>query len=268
MKSSSQSRPGRFFIFQNDHLLLLKKNNALPSHTDHATITPHILRHLSLGCWDDTDYCCTEISPEAVISDHLDRLPLKQALSLLSHDLYGLAVKAHAIMHWDKNHPFCSRCGAVTARPTQAFERVCTACGLRFFPRISPAIIVLIKKEDQLLMARSPHFPPGAYSLIAGFVDPGESIEEAVHREVLEEVGLTIKNLSYWGSQPWPFPDSLMLAFTADYASGEIIMEQDEIEDAGWYPYDQLPGLPSSTLSISMKLIEDFICQTKRKTAC
>ena len=108
-------------------------------------------------------------------------------------------------------------------------------------------------------MARSPHFPPGVYGLIAGFVDVGENIEEAVHREVKEEVGLQIKNLLYYGSQPWPFPDSLMLAFTADYASGEIVMDQDEIEDAGWYRHDNLPGLPSVALSIAMKLIDDFV---------
>lgn len=108
-------------------------------------------------------------------------------------------------------------------------------------------------------MARSPHFAPGVYGLIAGFVDPGENIEEAVHREVKEEVGLKIKNLVYYGSQPWPFPDSLMLAFTADYESGEIVMEPGEIEAAGWYKYNNLPGLPSSTLSIGMKLIMDFV---------
>ena len=120
-------------------------------------------------------------------------------------------------------------------------------------------MIVLIHQDDHLLMARSAHFPPGVYGLIAGFVEAGESIEEAVHREVKEEVGLTIKSLVYCGSQPWPFPDSLMMAFTADYEAGEITMDQVEIEDAGWYKYDKLPGLPSMALSIAMKLIDDFV---------
>lgn len=132
-------------------------------------------------------------------------------------------------------------------------------CHLSFFPRISPSIIVLIKKADHLLMARSPHFLPGVYGLIAGFIDAGESIEEAVHREVKEEVGLKIKNLSYFGSQQWPFPDSLMIAFTADYCSGDITINPDEIEEAGWYKYNNLPGRPQTSVSIASKLIDNFI---------
>ncbi len=264
MGSPLQQRQACWFVFQNDNLLLLKKDNALPGDMAYAAMAPYFLRHLNLGWFNSIECYCAEIDQETSIPDTMHVLPLRQALSLFSNDGYGLAVKAWSVINWDKNHQFCSRCGCVTARnhdthQAKGFERVCTSCGLSFFPRISPSIIVLIKKSDHLLMARSPHFPQGVYGLIAGFVDAGESIEEAVHREVREEVGLQIKNLLYYGSQPWPFPDSLMLAFTADYASGEIVMDQDEIEDAGWYRHDNLPGLPSVALSIAMKLIDDFV---------
>jgi len=264
MGSPLQQRQSCWFVFQNNNLLLLKNNNALPSDTAYASMMPHFSRRFNLGWLNNIEYHCAEIGHKMSVPDAMHAIPLRQALSLFSNDGYGLAVKAWSVINWDKNHQFCSRCGCVTAlghgmHQAKAFERVCTSCGLSFFPRISPSIIVLIKRDDQLLMARSPHFPAGVYGLIAGFVDVGESIEEAVHREVIEEVGLQIKNLLYYGSQPWPFPDSLMLAFTADYASGEIVMDRDEIEDAGWYRHDNLPGLPSVALSIAMKLINDFI---------
>jgi NAD+ diphosphatase len=124
----------------------------------------------------------------------------------------------------------------------------------------------LIHRDDQILMARSPHFPPGVYGLIAGFVEAGESVEEAVHREVKEEVGLAIKNLRYFGSQAWPFPDSLMIGFFAEYESGDLLIDHSEIEEAGWYHYDQLPGHPSVTISIAYKLIKAFIAEKKGTT--
>lgn len=251
-----------WFIFQNDDLLLLKSNNALLNDMQSALVAPHFLRQFKLGCVDNIDYYCAELANDIPLPETLHAIPLRQALSLFISDGYGLAVKAWSVINWDKNHQFCSRCGGVTVHQAKAFERLCVLCGLSFFPRISPSIIVLIKRDDHILMARSPHFPQGIYGLIAGFVDAGETIEEAVHREVKEEVGLQIKNLVYWGSQPWPFPDSLMLAFTADYASGEIIMDPHEIEDAGWYKPDNLPGLPSTALSIAMKLIDEFCSAT------
>lgn len=256
-----RKRMAYWFIFQNNTLLLLKKDNALPGFTECASIAPYFLNHFQLGKLNKMEYYCAEVNKEALIPDVLHSLTLRQALPLFDLDMYGLAVKAYSIMNWDKNHQFCGCCGSLTTQQAKDFERQCTTCGLNFFPRISPSIIVLIKREDHLLMARGPHFPPGIYGLIAGFVNAGERIEEAVHREVKEEVGLTIKNLLYCGSQPWPFPDSLMMAFTADYETGEITMDQDEIEDAGWYKYDKLPGLPSMALSIAMKLIDDFVIE-------
>jgi NAD+ diphosphatase len=193
----------------------------------------------------------------------LGSVPLKKALGILGDTWYATAAKAFSILHWDKTHQFCGQCGKPTEAKIGTFERICNHCGISHYPRISPSIIVLVKKEDKIVMSRSLHFPSGAYGLIAGFVEVGETIEDAVHREVKEEVGLAIQNLHYFGSQSWPFPDALMIAFTADYLSGEIMIDQQELESAGWYRYDNLPGYPSSSISIARKLIDQFV---KEKT--
>ncbi len=147
---------------------------------------------------------------------------------------------------------------------TGELARVCPRCGLQHFPRISPAVIVRIERGDEILLARSPHFAPGVYSTVAGFVEPGESLEQTVAREVREEVGVEVTNVRYFGSQPWPFPHSLMIGFVADWASGEIRLQEEEIEDAGWFRVGSLPGLPSR-LSIARALIDDFIALSGRR---
>jgi NAD+ diphosphatase len=129
-----------------------------------------------------------------------------------------------------------------------------------FYPRLSPAAIVLVKRGHRILMARSPGFPPGMYSVLAGFVEPGESIEETIEREIREEVGVEVENIRYFGSQPWPFPNSLMIGFIADYAGGELRIEPSEIEDAGWFRTDDLPTLPPK-VSIARAMIDDFVAQ-------
>lgn len=252
-------------IIQGEGILLFKKNNALPFDRDIQSLAPHFLRRFELGSLNKTQYFCAELDPKQPIPDTFHILSLRSTLSQLNCDNYRIAVKAYSVIRWDKNHQFCSCCGNRTLRKIQGFERTCTLCQLSFFPRISPSIIVLIKKEAYLLMARSPNFLPGVYGLIAGFVEVGENIEEAVHREVKEEVGIKIKNLKYFGSQPWPFPDSLMIAFMADYCSGNITINPDEIEEAGWHKYDNLPGRPQST-SIASKLIEAFVQLCSKKS--
>ena len=176
----------------------------------------------------------------------------------LDEESWRLAGRAVQLVDWDRNHHYCGRCATPTQRQTGELSRTCPQCGLHHFPRISPAVIVRIERGGQLLLARSPHFAPGVYSTIAGFVEPGESLEETVRREVREEVGVTVTNLRYFGSQPWPFPNSLMVGFVADYESGELALQPGEIEDAGWFTVDALPGLPSP-LSIARALIDDFI---------
>ena len=183
---------------------------------------------------------------------------LRQVYGRLDEDLFWIAARAVQIVDWDRTHQFCGRCG-VRMEP-QSTERAkrCPECGLLHFPRLAPAVIVLVEREDKLLMARSRHFASGMYSVLAGFVEPGESLEEAVIREVKEEVGISIKDIQYFGSQSWPFPHSLMIGFTATYGGGEISMDDAEIEDAGWFSVDKLPPLPGK-ISIARKLIDWFI---------
>jgi len=185
---------------------------------------------------------------------------LRQLYEILEEDLLWIGGRAVQIVNWCHNHQFCGRCGGSTQPHPTERARICPRCDLMFFPRLSPAVIVLIQKGDQFLLARNHRFPPGLYSIIAGFVEPGETLEEAVVREVREEVGIAVKNIRYFGSQSWPFPNSLMLGFPAEYAGGEIRLEDEELADAGWYTRDpdKLPNLPDG-LSISRQLINWFL---------
>lgn len=249
-----------WLIFYHSRLLILPNTKNLPLKEDANQFRERFIREHHLG--DIGNYCihCAELHDEHLEGDYAF-VPMRQALDLLGTDWYTVATKAFSIINWDRNHQYCGRCGDVTEHKAGAYERVCTNCKLQFFPRISPSIIVLIYRGDEILMARSYHFPPNVYGLIAGFVEAGESVEEAIHRETLEETGIRIKNLRYYQSQAWPFPDSLMLGFFAEYDSGELNIDNDEIEAAGWYRYDKLPGRPSTNISIASKLIEAFIQQ-------
>lgn len=184
-------------------------------------------------------------------------LNLKEVYDL-DHDLYLMATKAVLVNDWYISHRFCGRCST----PTQLDERdmmlKCPSCGQVHYPRIAPAIIVAIRNGDKLLMAKHSYHDNIRYALIAGFVEPGESIEEAVHREVSEEVGIKIKNLKYQKSQSWPFPNSLMLGFTAEYESGDIKVDGDEILKANWFKKDEIIRY-ASDISISDWLIQQFI---------
>lgn len=218
---------------------------------------PFFLRQIHLGRWDNMDCFIAEINDEISLPNEVIILPLRKALDSLGSHWTTILAKAHAILNWDKNHQHCGQCGTLTVYK-QSYERICEICHLSFFPRLSPSVIILIKRNDEILLSRSPHFRPGIYGLIAGYVEAGENIEETIHREIKEEVNIRIKNLHYFGSQYWPFPDSLMIGFFADYADGELKIDQEEIEAADWYRYDHLPGLPQSN-SIAKKMIDHFV---------
>lgn len=169
--------------------------------------------------------------------------------------IYGLA---RQILYWDKMSSHCSRCGALTGPIPMTWGKVCAGCGYEHYPHIHPCVIVLVKRGDEFLLARKAEWAPGRYSLVAGFVDFGESLEECVEREVLEETGIRVKNVRYVGSQNWPFPSQLMAGFVADYESGTMIADGSELEDAGWFSRDRMPaGLPPSR-SIARWIIDRF----------
>ena len=169
-----------------------------------------------------------------------------------------VAGRAVQLVDWARTHRFCGRCGTPTQPQPNERAMKCPACGLLAFPRLAPAMITLVTRGDEALLARGVQFRAPLYSCLAGFVEPGESLEGAVVREVREEVGVEVGNVRYWGSQPWPFPHSLMIGFTAEWQSGEIEIDPTEIVDAQWFHRDALPNVPPR-ISIARKLIDAWV---------
>ncbi len=249
-----------WFIFRGREILLkLNKNpGAIPKLIDFGETGLFGIREQYLGTLNGIHCYSIELPEDAEAPEEMKFVDLRQAYSEISEGCFALVNKAVQIMEWDRTNQFCSRCGAKTLQKPGERGKECPDCRELFYPRISPAVIVLIRKGNEILLARSPNSPPGMYSLIAGFIEPGESAEAAVVREVKEEVGIKIRDIRYFGTQAWPFPNSLMIGFTAEYDSGDIQPDGFEIEDAKWFSADKLPSLPGK-ISISRKLIDHFL---------
>jgi NAD+ diphosphatase len=180
---------------------------------------------------------------------------LRSWFGVIDDQTLAIAMRAVQVLEWDRTHHFCGACGTPTVQVGAERARRCPACELVVYPRISPAMMVLVTRGRELLLGRGLNFPPGRYSALAGFMEAGETIEDTVHREVLEEVGIRVKDLRYFGSQSWPFPNSLMIAFHAEYAGGEMHANPDELADAQWFAPENLPQMPPR-LSIARALID------------
>lgn len=196
--------------------------------------------------------------------EHYAWLPLRQLLFQLEEQEFVLAGKAIQLYHWKRDHQFCSRCGHHCTKHQHEFAMVCCECDYHQYPRINPCVIVLVTKGDKALLARNSQFKGGFYSCLAGFIEAGESAEQALHREVLEEVGIEIDNFSYYGSQSWPFPHSLMLGFYAQWKAGELVPDGDEIIEAGWFSVNNLPEIPAQG-SIAYQLINGWQQQVQQQ---
>lgn len=221
-------------------------------------LTLQVTDPLFVGSTSDKNWWVYKIENGSSLSPDLEFTSLRTIAGFLPFDLLAILGRAVQLVRFDTTTAFCGRCGNKNTMKEDELAKRCPACGLLTFPRLSPAIIVMITYEDRILLARSPQFPHGMYSLIAGFVEPGESLEAGVHREVFEEVGLRISDLTYYASQPWPFPDSLMVGYVARYLSGEIRCDGVEIEDAQWFSRNTMPELPGK-LSIARALIDDYL---------
>jgi NAD+ diphosphatase len=260
--------PAYWFIFQGDKLLVqgVGHKATVPLIAAVRQLGLPLIRQVYLGFLQEVDGAIThcyaaEIAGDAPIAVGMIADGLRQLYGQLDEPFFSLAGRAIQIVAWDRTHRFCGQCGAATEPIPHERAKRCPQCGLTHYPRLSPAIIIAVLRREEdglrLLLARNHRFPTGRYSVIAGFVEPGETLEECAAREVFEEVGIRIRNVRYFGSQPWPFPNSLMIGFTAEYDSGDFVLEGAEIADAGWFSADALPGLPPK-MSIARRLIDWF----------
>lgn len=220
----------------------------------------HFLGHLAgRECWAGVPRA------DATVAAPMEWAPARSLFGMVDETQFWVAGRAVAVAEWDVTHRYCGRCGTPTDLVDHERSRRCPKDGTSFYPRLSPAVIVLIQRENgDALLARGANFPRPWFSTLAGFVEPGESLEETVRREVMEEVGVSLKNIRYFGSQPWPFGRSLMVGFVADYAGGEIRIDPSEIAEARWFSPDAPPQIPPK-LSIAHALITDWITRTRGK---
>lgn len=211
-----------------------------------------------LGKFNDVDCMLYRIEELPKMKSDFRFINIRTLLSLLDSDMWFVAGYAKQIYDWDINFKYCGRCSTETKSLDGERAKKCKNCGLINYPRISPAMIVMVEKGKQILLAKNKHSKYGFYSVLAGFVEPGETLEECVIREVKEEVGLEIQNIRYFESQPWPMPDCLMIGFIAEYKSGEIVIDKAELSDAQWFNINELPEIPPS-ISIGRKLIQNKV---------
>ncbi|OZI26856.1 NADH pyrophosphatase [Bordetella genomosp. 9] len=246
---------GRVFVFRGSELLVRADDLALPGDDLHGHDWAADIQWQAMG--EHLGQACVSaaLARDAAAPAGYVFKRLREMFPVLGEDVAAVAGRAFQIAEWARTHRFCGHCGTPTVRVAHEFCMRCPNCGLSAYPRISPAMMVLIRKGDSILLARNANFVAGRYSALAGFVEAGESLEATVHREVEEEVGLRVRDLKYFKSQSWPFPHSLMLAFTAEYDGGDIRVDGQEIVDAQWYgPGERLPDIPP-TDSVAGSLI-------------
>jgi NAD+ diphosphatase len=197
----------------------------------------------------------------AASGSKLEIVGRREAADLMDIDDYWHMNRAFHLAEWDRRTRFCGVCASPMERNLREIAKVCPTCGNQSYPQIAPAVIMAVVRDGRLLMAHSRRHPGAMYSVLAGFVEAGETLEHAVSREVHEEAGILVRNIEYFSSQPWPFPNSLMIAFTAEWASGELIAGDDEIDDVGWYSPSELPAEIPSSYSVARRLIEWFVSE-------
>ncbi len=252
--------------FQGDQLLVQLEdgNYRFPECSEFETMKLTTIRQHYLGTLDGRHCYSAELDADCSAPRGYSFVGLREIFGVVDEELFSLAIHAIQIINWDKMHQYCGKCGALTGYAPEERAKNCGSCGSVYYPRISPAVIVAVKKGKELLLLRNKIYKHDFYSVLAGFVEPGESLEECLVREVREEANIEVKNIRYFASQSWPFPNSLMVGFTADYAGGDLRIDGKEIADAGWYTPDNFPKIPGS-ISIARRLIDAFVNEQGQK---
>ena len=250
------------FVWRDDKILARNGDPpTLPTFSDVIAMGIDGARHY-LGSYQGIDCIALRVAADTAEPEGWQWRGLRSLFLQIPDPSLALAGRSSQVVEWDRSHRYCGRCGTPTLDKPDERAKQCPACGYVVYPRVSPAMMVLVTRGRELLLARANRFPNAMYSALAGFVELGESIEDCIHREVREEVGVEVDNLVYFASQSWPFPHSLMIAFTAEYAGGDMRPCDAEIADAKWFSLDALPQLPSP-VSISRKLIDATIARLR-----
>ena len=259
MSASAMPEDAYVLIVRDAHILVQSGNAdaVFPCASDFITDITKLNRAEYLGICVGSPFYCLSFEDDITVPENTEFRNMWELLFHIDESLINTVFKAVHIAHWLRHSRFCGVCGNPTVKSDTERARVCKSCGSIIFPRISPAVILAIVWNDRLLLAHNRQFAEGQYSLIAGFVEPGETFEETARREAFEETGVRIKNIKYFGSQPWPFPDSMMIGLTAEYDEGEITPDGMEIDNAKWFRAEDLPSFPGN-VSIAGKLIEWF----------
>lgn len=254
-----------WFIFCKDELVLEKHEDgtySIPESEEPPVATKEWTHVMNVTFAGEADVKTYNISSPVTDNDKLEMCGLRKSYYKLPKPLYDKAGKCHELLYWDNNTKFCGVCGSPMKMHTDISKR-CTNCGKEVWPSLATAIIVLIHKGEEVLLVNAKTFRGDFYGLVSGFVETGETLEEAVHREVLEETGLTINNIKYFGSQPWPYPSGLMVGYNADYVDGEIHLQRNELASGRWFTKDNLPTIPEK-LSIARMIIDDWLSNNSK----
>ncbi len=252
-----------YFVFHGNDLLtdMRASEPCLLPGDEIRFLAPAPMRQQFLGYWHDTPIYARELDAATPLdSGNYMVGNLYGILGRVSEEMFALAGRAQQLLAWQRENGFCGSCGAAMSQHAKETAMNCEPCGSMIYPRISPCIIVLVTRGEEMLLARNANFPIEMFSTLAGFVEAGESLEECLVREVKEEVGVDVDNIRYFKSQSWPFPNQLMLGFFAEYAGGDIVCEDEEIAEAHWFKPDQLPTTPPAT-AISGQLIADHVAR-------
>lgn len=265
----SQTKDKLWFVFCKNDILLERLSDGtytVPTGDVPPVETADSTHILHVATMDGTDMYAFDTGHPLEADGRYVVCGLRQSYYKLSQDIYLKAGKCHELVYWDGNTKYCGVCGSPMAMHTD-ISKCCTKCGKEVWPQLNTAVIVLIHRGDEVLLVHALNFRSEFYGLVAGFVETGETLEEAVRREVREETSLEIKNLTYFGSQPWPYPCGLMVGFMAEYDSGELHLQHSELRNGGWFRYDNLPQLPEK-LSIARRIIDHWLTRFDKQNDC